>query len=592
MSDNITINIRMSTAARFVIGGGSSIITPSTTVAQVKQIISNEEASDRCPIERQRLIHKGRILSDDQKTLREYDILDSQQTIHMVKSSASSSRPAGNAGQNASIDVNTGAATSNSGTAPPANPMNNATNPFTSMMGGIQGMQPPPGMEQLLQNPEQMSAIMNSPMMQSMMNNPDFLRTMMESNPQMQQLMDSNPELRHMLNDPELMRRSMEMMRDPSSMQNMMRNQDLAMSQIENIPGGFSALRRMYEDVQAPMMDAMSGGNQGSGTSGSSTTRSSENQHSGAAGQAMPNPWGPSQATTSRTPTASTPSTSANAAMNPWANMGAGGTGAGTNAPSIPGMPGMPNPNMNIEQTIQMLENPMMNQMMNNLMSDPAMMQNILQSNPMLQQMTQANPQLAQMLNNPELMRTMMNPNNLRSMMQMQNAMQNAGMGGGFPGMGLGMGSGIPGGVPPPNAGAPAGLDFSSLLNQMQSTSLGSTGFGATPTTGSAPIPPEQRFRVQLQSLNDMGFDDNQVNIAALTQTHGNVNRAIDILFSNPPAPAQASPPTPPDSTMATPQAESTPMAGIDSNHESNEGGAGDSSENVTPKDAAEKKND
>lgn len=38
--------------------------------------------------------------------------------------------------------------------------------------------------------------------------------------------------------------------RDPNAMQNMMRNQDLAMSQIENMPGGFNALRSMYENIQ------------------------------------------------------------------------------------------------------------------------------------------------------------------------------------------------------------------------------------------------------------------------------------------------------------------------------------------------------
>ena len=48
----------------------------------------------------------------------------------------------------------------------------------------------------------------------------------------------------------------MEMMRNPQAMQEAMRSQDLAMSQIENLPGGFNALRRMYEDVQEPMMDA------------------------------------------------------------------------------------------------------------------------------------------------------------------------------------------------------------------------------------------------------------------------------------------------------------------------------------------------
>ena len=38
-------------------------------------------------------------------------------------------------------------------------------------------------------------------------------------------------------------------MRNPNAMQQAMRSQDLAMSQIENLPGGFSALRRMYEEV-------------------------------------------------------------------------------------------------------------------------------------------------------------------------------------------------------------------------------------------------------------------------------------------------------------------------------------------------------
>ena len=138
----------------------------------------------------------------------------------------------------------------------------------------------------------------------------------------------------------------------------------------------------------------------------------------------------------------------------------------------------------------------------------------------------------------------------------MQNAMQGRGFGGGagagasgFPGVGVGAS-----GVPPPALGSalPAGLDFSTLLNQMQSTSIGSSGSGAGANMSAgmqgmgfgagaggrgvaAPISPEQRFRIQLQSLNDMGFDDNRVNIPALVQTHGNVNRAIDMLLTNPP---------------------------------------------------------
>jgi len=42
-----------------------------------------------------------------------------------------------------------------------------------------------------------------------------------------------------------VLRQSMEMMRNPAAMQQAMRSQDLQMSQLENIPGGFNAMRRM-----------------------------------------------------------------------------------------------------------------------------------------------------------------------------------------------------------------------------------------------------------------------------------------------------------------------------------------------------------
>ena len=42
----------------------------------------------------------------------------------------------------------------------------------------------------------------------------------------------------------------------------MMRNQDRAMTNIENMPGGFHALERMFRDVQEPMMNATARPNQ------------------------------------------------------------------------------------------------------------------------------------------------------------------------------------------------------------------------------------------------------------------------------------------------------------------------------------------
>ena len=66
----------------------------------------------------------------------------------------------------------------------------------------------------------------------------------------------------------------------------------------------------------------------------------------------------------------------------------------------------------------------------------------------------------------------------------------------------------------------------------------GMGGGGANPfaammgAPGGATQPPEERFRVQLDKLRDMGFTDQQANIAALQATSGNLDAAIDRLLS------------------------------------------------------------
>lgn len=47
-----------------------------------------------------------------------------------------------------------------------------------------------------------------------------------------------------------IIKKSLEMMRNPSLMNEMMRNADRAMSNIENHPEGFGLLRRLYTNVQ------------------------------------------------------------------------------------------------------------------------------------------------------------------------------------------------------------------------------------------------------------------------------------------------------------------------------------------------------
>jgi hypothetical protein len=147
-----------------------------------------------------------------------------------------------------------------------------------------------------------------------------------------------------------------------------------------------------------------------------------------------------------------------------------------------------------------------------------------------------------------------------------------------------------------PASPAPAGgLDFSNLLGS------GGTRSGVTaplvfpfmpPSPGGAGGPtaaigrsaaqpaPGQRFRQQLQSLDDMGFTDRSANIRALASAHGNVNRAIEILLENPPEMGDSL------QVGASDGSGNDVVGGVS---QANSDGTGEASE---PKDSSEKKND
>merc|ERR1719510_28174 len=125
-------------------------------------------------------------------------------------------------------------------------------------------------------------------MMNQMMQNPDMMTAMFENNPQLRRLLDQNPQLRHVLQDPETMQQAMNAVSNPEVYQEMLRNQDRALANISNMPGGFNALSRMYNSVQAPMEEALLGmGDQGPETRINSDAARSEQPSS----QAMPNPF-------------------------------------------------------------------------------------------------------------------------------------------------------------------------------------------------------------------------------------------------------------------------------------------------------------
>lgn len=91
-----------------------------------------------------------------------------------------------------------------------------------------------------------------------MESNPEMYQQLLLSNPQIQNLLEKNPELRHALSDPSTLKTMLTAATNPKAYNEMMRGHDRALSNLENIPEGFSHLKKMYTTLQEPMYDAMS----------------------------------------------------------------------------------------------------------------------------------------------------------------------------------------------------------------------------------------------------------------------------------------------------------------------------------------------
>ncbi|XVF68071.1 hypothetical protein PTKIN_Ptkin10aG0173700 [Pterospermum kingtungense] len=436
--EGVMIHIRCSNGTKFTVR-----TSLESTVGSFKSVLAQ---NCDIPADQQRLIYKGRILKDDQ-TLQSYG-LQADHTVHMVRGFAPSSSTAPPAATtNVETPSTTPGVTRGVGSNEGAD-LGASLFPGLNTLGGSGGLglfgAGLPEFEQvqnqLTQNPNMMREIMNTPAIQSLMNNPELMRSLIMSNPQMREIIDRNPELGHILNDPSILRQTLEAARNPELMREMMRNTDRAMSNIESSPEGFNMLRRMYENVQEPFLNATAmGGNNGNsagsnpfaallGNQGGSQARDSLNNASitgseTTQGQAAPN---------------------TNPLPNPWGNTagsGGGGTQTNTTARSNPagdvrtpligglgglGLPDMP-PTLNgvpdASQLTQLLQNPVISQMMQSMASNPQYINQILNLNPQLRAMFDLNPQLRDMMQNPEVLRQMFSPETMQQMLALQQSL-------------------------------------------------------------------------------------------------------------------------------------------------------------------------
>merc|ERR550514_2117156 len=115
-------------------------------------------------------------------------------------------------------------------------------------------------------------------------------------------------------------------------------------------------------------------------------------------------------------------------------------------------------------------------------------------------------------MQNPAMMQNamqmMQNPQMMQQVMQMRQMM----MGGGL--------------------GAPGG-GSNNLFGAAPAAAGAGDGMTPPPVTDAAPGPMDRmRYASQLQQLVAMGFDDEARSLAALARCQGNVDRALDVLFS------------------------------------------------------------
>ncbi|KAI9389079.1 hypothetical protein POPTR_009G166000v4 [Populus trichocarpa] len=533
----VVINIRCSNGTKFTVR-----TSLESTVGVFKSLLAQ---NCDVPPDQQRLIYKGRILKDD-LALHSYG-LQADHTIHMVRGfspapSAPAHAPAPVAAANPeNPDTTTGVTRgvgSNEGRAFGLGGAGIGASLFPGL-GSLGGSSPSalfgdglPELEQvqqrLTQNPDMMREIMNTPAMQSLMNNPELIRSMMMSNPQMREIMDRNPELAHVLNDPSILRQTLESARNPELMREMMRHTDRAMSNIESTPEGFNMLRRMYENVQEPFLNATTmGGNAGNdlgsnpfatllGNQGGTQVRDASNNPSATGSETttglaapntnpLPNPWNNAAGGTQ---------TNSTARPNP-AGRASGLGGLGLGGLGLPGMDNLFNSMPDSNQMTQLLQNPAVSQMMQSLLSNPEYMNQMLNFNPQLRGMVDSNPQLREMMQNPELLRQLTSPETMQQMLALQQSLlpqlrQQATQESAQPGAPTGT----------PNN---AGLDM--LMNM-----FGGLGAGSLLVPNQ---PDEELYATQLSQLQEMGFFDTQENIRALRATAGNVHAAVERLLGN-----------------------------------------------------------
>lgn len=419
------------------------------------------------------LIFAGKIMNDSD-TLLQHNIKDGL-TIHLVIRAAPKTLETGSQRPAADINATPFQLGSLGGLAGLAQLGMGSAN-FMEIQSQMQS--------ELLSNPTLLRELLDNPLVQQLMNNPEVMRTLITRNPQMQELVDRYPEINQTLNNPELLRQTAELARNPSMLQELMRNHErsVGMEGTPSVPGG-NPLQSIYQNLQEPMLSNL-------------------------AAQFQPS-------------TGTTPAPGV------------------LNNPQMASLLQQMSENPSVVQN--MLSAPYTQSVLEALTADPNMANALLAQNPLVTnnpvlqaQMRNMMPQFMQQMQNPEVQNLMTNPQALDAILQIQQGMETLRQS--APGL---IHTITPSQVPPANSpsSSPAADTATPPASAPNAPRDAFSEFMARMVAGMAAnndtsVSPEQRYQPQLEQLAAMGFVNREINLQALIATFGDINAAVEKLLA------------------------------------------------------------
>lgn len=99
--------------------------------------------------------------------------------------------------------------------------------------------------------------MLKNPMIKNVLKNPEMMKGMIKSMPGFKKSIKKNPELKNILNNPSALQEFEKLADNPEYYEQQLKNIDIAMSKLENIPGGFNMMNSLVKDVRDPFMRIM-----------------------------------------------------------------------------------------------------------------------------------------------------------------------------------------------------------------------------------------------------------------------------------------------------------------------------------------------